>query len=361
MVKRIEPVHCPTSTIPLTQRLRIVLDAMGGDFAPANEVAGTVEALRQARNEFEVILVGKEAPIRAELSKHQTDGLAISVVNADDVITMDDSPTASVKQKKNSSLALGMRLHQEGKADAFASVGNTGAALSASTLILGRIKGVSRPTIATFFPSERGVCLLVDAGTNVDCRAQHLYEFAVMGSIYAKRVFHYDNPTVGLLNVGEEKTKGTEAVLEAYRLLEASTLNFIGNIEGRDILKGRAQVMVCDGFVGNVILKFGESVPSFLKAKLKEYASGGLFRKILIGAARGSLKAALKDMDYEQYGGVPVLGVNGVSIVGHGSSSPTAIKNLILKGVEVAKTNLNAHIEQAIAEASAKAPSPATA
>jgi glycerol-3-phosphate acyltransferase PlsX len=251
-----------------------------------------------------------------------------------------------------------MQLHREGKAEAFASVGNTGAALSASTLILGRIKGVSRPTIATFFPSEQGVCLLVDAGTNVDCRPQHLYEFAVMGSIYAKRVYHYDNPTVGLLNVGEERTKGTEVVLEAYKLLEASSLNFIGNIEGRDILKGKAQVMVCDGFVGNVILKFGESVPSFLKSKLKEYAAGNWFRTLLIGAARGSLKAALKDMDYEQFGGVPVLGVNGVSIVGHGSSSPKAIKNMILKGVEVAKTQLNTHIEQAIAEA-AKRLSPA--
>jgi phosphate acyltransferase len=334
---------------------------MGGDFAPANEIAGAVEALRQAKNEFEVILVGKEREIRAELGKHETEGLAISVVNADDVITMDDSPTASVKQKRNSSLAVGIQLHKEGKAEAFASVGNTGAALSASTLILGRINGVSRPTIATFFPSERGVGVLVDAGTNVDCRAQHLYEFAVMGSIYANRVLRYENPTVGLLNVGEEKTKGTLAVSEAHKLLESSSLNFIGNIEGRDILKGKAQVMVCDGFVGNVILKFGESVPSFLKAKLREYASGGLLRKLLIGAAQGSLRAALKDMDYEQYGGVPVLGVNGVSVVGHGSSSPKAIKNMILKAVEVAKTQLNTHIEQAIAEAAKAAPSDTSA
>ena len=330
---------------------------MGGDFAPANEVAGAIEALRQAKNEFEVILVGKEPEIRAQLKNHDTEGLALSIVHAEDVITMDDLPTASVKQKKNSSLAVGMQLHKEGKAEAFASVGNTGAALSASTLILGRIKGVSRPTIATFFPSERGVGLLVDAGTNVDCRAQHLYEFAVMGSMYAKRVLHYENPTVGLLNVGEEKTKGTEAVLEAYKLLEASSLNFVGNIEGRDVLKGTAQVMVCDGFVGNVILKFGESVPSFLKSKLRAYAAGGFFRKILIGAASGSLRAALKDMDYEQYGGVPVLGVNGVSIVGHGSSSPKAIRNMILKGVEVARTQLNTHIERAIAEAAKAAPS----
>lgn len=322
---------------------------MGGDFAPANEVAGAIESLRQGQGMFEIILVGKEPEIRAELQRHNTEGLPISVVPADQVITMDDPPTAALKQKKNSSLAVGMQLHKDGKAEAFASVGNTGAVLSAATLILGRIKGVSRPTIAAFFPSEQGVCLVVDAGTNVDCRAQHLYEFAIMGSIYVKKIFKYDRPRVGLLNVGEEKSKGTEVVQEAYGLLEKSQLNFIGNVEGRDILKGKAQVVVCDGFVGNVILKFGESVPSFLKTKLKQYASGNFIRTLLIGAARGSLRASLKDMDYEEFGGVPVLGVNGVSLIGHGSSSPKAIKNMILKAAEVAQSELNKYIEEAIA------------
>jgi len=322
---------------------------MGGDFAPANEVAGAVESLRRGTSDFELILVGKEQAIRDELRRHNADGLPISVVHAEEVITMEDPPTAALKQKKNSSLAIGMQLHKDGKGEAFASVGNTGAVLSASTLILGRIRGVGRPTIGAFFPSEKGLCLLVDAGTNVDCRAQHLFEFAVMGSIYAKLVFKYENPTVGLLNVGEEKKKGTEAVQETYGLLERSRLNFIGNIEGRDILKGKAQVIVCDGFVGNVILKFGESVPSFLKAKLKSYAAGNLVRTLLIAAARGSLRASLKDMDYEEFGGVPVLGVNGVSLIGHGSSSPKAIRNMILKAVEVANTHLNSHIEEAMA------------
>ncbi len=328
---------------------------MGGDFAPGNEVAGAIEALRQGRNEFEVILVGKEEEIRAQLKAHDTKGLSYSIVHADEVITMDDPPTAALKQKKNSSLAVGMRLHQEGKAEAFASAGNTGAVLSASTLILGRVKGVSRPTIGAFLPSEEGVCLLVDAGTNVDCRAQHLYEFAVMGSIYAKKIFKYENPKVGLLNVGEEKSKGTEVVMEAYSLLESSALNFVGNIEGRDILKGKVQVVVCDGFVGNVILKFGESVPSFLKSKLRQYASGGILRKLMIGMARGSLRAALRDMDYEEFGGVPVLGVNGVSIIGHGSSTPKAFKNMILKAAEVAQSQLNITIEDAMATAQKRA------
>ena len=332
---------------------------MGGDFAPTNEVAGAVESLREKSNEFEVILVGKEQEIAAELKRRGAQGLACSIVNAEEVITMEDPPTASLKQKKNSSLAVGMQLHKEGKGEAFASVGNTGAVLSASTLILGRIKGVSRPTIAAFFPTTQGVCLVVDAGTNVDCRAQHLFEFAVMGSIYAKRIFMYENPTVGLLNVGEEKKKGTEVVQEAYALLERSNLNFVGNIEGRDILKGSAQVVVCDGFVGNVVLKFAESVPSFLKSKLKSYASGNILRTLLIGAARGSLRASLRDMDYEEFGGIPVLGVNGVSIIGHGSSSPKAIKNMIFKAAEVAKSQLNTYIEEAMATALTPVATPA--
>ena len=322
---------------------------MGGDHAPANEVAGAVQSLRESNNEFEVILVGKEKEIRRELASHQAEGLSCSVVHADEVIEMDDSPTVALKQKKNSSLAVGVRLHKEGKAEAFASIGNTGAVLSASALILGRIKGVSRPTIGTFFPSETGVCLLVDAGTNVDCRAQHLYEFAVMGSIYAKRVFKYGDPKVGLLNIGEEKVKGSEVVQEAYELLESSNLNFIGNVEGRDILKGKAQVVVCDGFVGNAILKFGESVPGFMKTKLKQYAGKNLWRTLLIGLARGALRASLREMDYEEFGGVPVLGVNGVSIIGHGGSSPKAIKNMILKAAEVSASQLNKHIEEAMA------------
>jgi len=333
----------------LGSKLRVVLDAMGGDYAPANEVAGAVQSLRQSHNEFEVILVGKEEEIRRQLDAHHAQGLSYSVVHADEVIEMDDSPNAALKQKKNSSLAIGVQLHKEGKADAFASIGNTGAVLSASTLILGRIKGVSRPTIGAFFPSETGVCLLVDAGTNVDCRAQHLYEFAVMGSIYAKRVFKYENPKVGLLSIGEEKIKGSEVVQEAHKILESSNLNFIGNVEGRDILKGKAQVVVCDGFVGNVVLKFGESIPGFMKAKLKQYAGGSIWRKLLIGLARGSLRASLREMDYEEFGGVPVLGVNGVSIIGHGGSSPKAIKNMILKAAEVAQSQINKYIEEAMA------------
>ena len=330
---------------------------MGGDFAPVNEIVGTLQALRETNNAFEAILVGREDEIRRQLRSSGSETGLYSVVNAADVITMEDSPTAALKQKKDSSLAVGMRLHQEGNADAFVSAGNTGAVLSASTLILGRVKGVGRPTIGAFFPSEQGVFLLLDAGTNVDCRAQHLYEFAVMGSVYVKEIMKYEHPTVALLNVGEEKKKGTEIVQETYRMLESSGLNFIGNVEGRDLLKGKANVVVCDGFVGNVLLKFGESVPSFLKSRLKRYAKGGFLKMLIVGLMRNPLRTSLKDMDYEEYGGVPVLGVNGVSIIGHGSSSPKAIKNMILKAVEVAKSHINKKIEEALAQSASVVPS----
>ncbi|MGB2867220.1 MAG: phosphate acyltransferase PlsX [Bacteroidota bacterium] len=330
--------------------LRIALDAMGGDYAPSREVEGSIQAMREKQNAFELVLVGDEGRIRQELTTRHAEGLAYSVVHASQVISMEDSPTAAVKQKRDSSLAVGMRLHQEGKADAFVSAGNTGAVLSASTLILGRVKGVSRPTIGTFIPSEHGMCLLLDAGTNVDCRARHLFEFAIMGSIYFTKIMKKENPTVALLNVGEERQKGTAVVLEAHKLLESSSLNFIGNVEGRDILKSRADVVVCDGFVGNIVLKFGESVPPFLKSRLLQVAQQGLLKKIGVGLAKSVLKAALKDMDPNEAGGVPVLGVNGVSIIGHGSSTSKGIKNMILKAVEVAETKLNLHIEEALTQ-----------
>lgn len=340
-----------------TQKLRIVVDAMGGDHAPANEVQGTVDALRHAAHPFEAILVGNEDSIRQQMKSFDSERLPWSVVDAREVITMDDSPTAALKQKKNSSLAVGMRLHREEKADAFVSAGNTGAVLSAATLILGRVRGVSRPTIGAFFPTTSEPCLLLDAGTNVDCRPQHLYQFAVMGSLYYTKVMKKENPTVGLLNVGEEKIKGNEVVIEAHKLLSESYLNFVGNVEGRDILTGEIDVVVCDGFVGNVVLKFGESVPGFMKTRLKAVADGGLLPKLRVGMARGVLKQALADMDPNETGGVPVLGVNGVTIIGHGSSSARGIQNMIFRAVEVASTHLNRYIEEALASST---PEPAT-
>ncbi len=322
---------------------------MGGDFAPANVVAGALEALRESANRFEVVLVGPEDRIRQELTRLSANGHSCSVVNATQVIDMHDGATAALKQKKDSSISVGMNLHKEQKVDAFVSAGNTGAVMSASTLILGRIEGVGRPTIGAFFPSEQGICLLVDAGANVDCRPQHLYEFGMMGSIYAQEMFQLNNPAVGLLNIGEEDSKGNDVVKEAHQLLKQGKLNFIGNVEGRDILQGKAHVVVCDGFVGNVLLKFGESVPSFFKNRVKQQASGGILTSLAGLLMKKTLRAAMKSMDYEEYGGVPVLGVNGVSIIGHGKSTPKAFKNMILKAEEMAKKNINQRIQQALA------------
>ncbi|MBI1804204.1 MAG: phosphate acyltransferase PlsX [Ignavibacteriae bacterium] len=328
--------------------MRIAVDAVGGDYAPHNVLAGALDALRDTGNRFEVLFVGPEDMVRSGLAKIEHNGLAYQIVNATQVIDMQDSATAALKQKKDSSIAVGITLHKEGRADAFVSAGHTGAVMSASTLILGRIEGVSRPTIGAFLPTENGVCLLVDAGANVDCKSQHLYQFAVMGSIYSQKMLHLQNPSVGLLSIGEESSKGNDATLEAHKLLSQSKLNFIGNVEGRDILKGKANVVVCDGFVGNVVLKFAESVLDLLKTKIRRYAAHGIMQKAWAGMMAGTLRSILKDFDYQEYGGVPLLGVNGVSIIGHGKSTPKAIKNMILKAEDMVRKNINRSIRETL-------------
>ncbi|MFA6540176.1 MAG: phosphate acyltransferase PlsX [Bacteroidota bacterium] len=330
------------------KQLRIALDAMGGDFAPAHEVQGAVECLRQSNNRFHVILVGDETKITAELAKHNAAGLNCSIVHAPDVIDMHDSPVVSIKTKPNSSLVKGITLHKEGDADAFVSPGNTGAVTAASTLILGRIPGVSRPSVAAIFPSEKGPVLIVDAGAVSDCKPHFLFEFGVMGSIYSEYVFKKKNPRVGLLNIGEEESKGNELVKETYKIFseKKGAMNFAGNIEGRDILKGTVDVVVCDGFVGNVLLKFAESIPGYLKFQFKKFADAGLLNKLKIGILRGSLKEIFRDMDYTEFGGIPLLGVNGVTIIGHGGSPPKAIKNMLFRAEEVVNQKINQHIQE---------------
>ena len=328
---------------------------MGGDFAPGAVVEGAVDAVTEFPGRFNVILIGRQQAIESELQKHVPRGLeakiagTLRVVNADEVIEMDDAPNSALKTKKNSSIAAGLALHRDGKADAFASAGNTGAVLSASTLMLGRIKGIGRPTIGALFPTARHTpCLLLDAGANVDCRARHLYEFGLMGSAYLTAMFGARNPSVGLLSVGEEETKGNEVSLEAFKLLKESPLNFIGNVEGRDVLKGEVDVIVCDGFTGNILLKFGESVPSFLKAKFVRYASRGPREKLVAFLARSALRSIMQEMDYQEAGGVPLLGVNGVSIIGHGGSSPRAIKNMILLAEKTVVQDVNGKIQDSL-------------
>ena len=328
--------------------IRIAIDAMGGDYAPRNVIEGALQALRETQNRFEVILVGPEQMLKKELQQVQKEKLHYQIIDASQVIDMHDSATAGVKQKRDSSINVGITLQKSGKADAFVSAGHSGAVMSTATLILGRIEGISRPTIGTFFPTERGACLLLDAGANVDCKSQHLYEFALMGSIYTSEMFQIQNPTVGLLNIGEEESKGNDTAKETFKLLKQSKLNFIGNVEGRDILTGKADVVVCDGFIGNIILKFGESVPSFFKSRVKEVIGKNLFMKILGVFIRKTMRAAFKSMDYEEYGGVPVLGVSGIAIIGHGKSTPKAIKNMILRAEEMVRKNINLRIQKAL-------------
>ena len=324
---------------------------MGGDFAPENVVAGAIDALRETNDRFHIQFIGAENSIKASLGTVDSHGHSFSIIPAAQVVEMHDGAATSIRQKKDSSIVVGLTLQHNGESDAFVSAGHTGAVMSASTLVLGRLDGVGRPTIGAFLPSERGVCLLVDAGANVDCKPQHLYEFAIMGSIYAREMFRFEHPTVGLLNIGEEDSKGNETVKEAHKLLKNSTLNFIGNVEGRDILSGKAQVVVCDGFVGNVLLKFGESVPAFFKSAIKQSLNKSIFTKMLGGMMRTSMRSALKGMDYEEQGGVPVLGVNGVSMIGHGKSTPKAIKNMILKAEEMVRKNIHHRIEEVLAHA----------
>jgi glycerol-3-phosphate acyltransferase PlsX len=328
--------------------MKIVVDAMGGDFAPQNVLLGAVDALRETKNRFEIIFTGPEKLIKEKLALLDTTDLKFQIADAPQVIDMHDTATAGVKHKRESSISVGIDLHRQGKADAFVSAGHSGAVMSTATLILGRIEGISRPTIGAFFPTSTGVCLLVDAGANVDCKSQHLFEFALMGSIYTKEMFQIENPKVGLLSIGEEESKGDELVKETHKLLKQSKLNFIGNVEGRDILSGKADVVVCDGFIGNVILKFGESIPNFLKNRIKQIAEKSILFKLIGLVIRNTLRNALKSMDYEEYGGVPVLGVNGVVIIGHGKSTPKAIKNMILKAEEMVRKNINKRIQEAL-------------
>jgi len=329
-------------------KCRIAVDAMGGDFAPKHEILGAIQAVSESPN-IQLILVGDKQKILQTAKEENVTLDEKIIVDTPDVIGMDETPTTAIKTKPNSSLVVGAKLVKENKADAFVSAGNTGAMMAASTLLIGRIKGVGRPTIGASFPTEKGkFCNVFDAGASVDSKPQHLFEYAILGSIFSKEIYGIENPSVGLLNVGEEESKGNELTFATYKMLQSTNLNFHGNVEGRDILKGTVDVVLCDGFVGNIVLKFGESVLTFLKSRIKGYAQKGLINKIKALVVKSVLKATLSDMDYQTHGGVPLLGVNGISIIGHGSSSPLAIKNMILRAKEMHDKNLIQKFEEAI-------------
>jgi len=302
--------------------MRIALDAMGTDQHPDVEVQGAVQALCEAPEDFEIVLVGDRERIEGCLSRMgDFPRSRLEIVHATQRIEQVDSPVSAVRRKLDASMTVGLRMHKEGEVGAFISAGPTGAMMAASLLILRPLAGVARPPIATVFPTAGESVVILDSGANVDCKPHHLLQFAHLGSIYAREVLCRPDPRVGLLNIGEEPGKGDELAIAAYDLLDTSALNFIGNIEGRDILSGTSDVVVMDGFIGNVLLKFYESVP--------EFVAGLVRREVLRSGAKVDLDRIIGPLDYAEYGGAPLLGVDGISIICHGGSSPRAIKNAI--------------------------------
>ena len=332
---------------------RIALDAMGGDFAPQATIAGALLALAELDAAHTIQLVGRTATINGELDAqlagdmraHASQRGRIEIVDAPDVIEMTDKPGAAIRGKPNSSMMLGLRLQAEGKSDGFVSAGNTGAQMAASMVVLRLHAGLKRPAIATLFPSARSSVVVLDSGANVDCSADELVQFARLGVVYAEDILGRDNPAVGLLSIGEEPEKGNAVVKEAHQLLQGSGLKFLGNVEGRDLPaggcdRGPMDVVVCDGFVGNVVLKFYEAVAPLIMRLLENAGVDGR-----------TMKDALKQLDYSEHGGAPLLGVKGVSIISHGKSSPRAIKNAIKVAVQAIDSHMDEHIGRRLQDA----------
>ncbi len=320
---------------------------MGGDNAPEAIVSGAIEAARKSGGRYEVVLVGDEGAIEEELVHHHfVKDLPISIVHASQQVSMKDAPALSLREKPDSSIAVAIRLHKAGEVDAVVSAGNTGAVMASALVQLRTIQGVQRPAIGSFMPHESGVCLMLDVGSNVDCRPQHLFQFGMMGSIFMNHIMGIESPRVGLLNIGEESSKGTETVRAAYRLLEKSSLNFTGNVEGRDILRGETDVIICDGFTGNVILKFGESLARMISRTMRRTIRGNLPGTLGMYLMRPSLRKFFKLFDYQEYGGAPLLGIKGNCIISHGSSGPRAIKNAVEEAWRMITSRLNQHIEE---------------
>ncbi|GHT37432.1 phosphate acyltransferase [Endomicrobiia bacterium] len=329
----------------------IALDAMGGDFGPVSTVEGAILAAKESKHK--ILLVGPEKLIVEKMleygKKYDAASLDIEIVNATEIITMSEHPVKAVRQKKDSSLSVCAKLVADGKADAFVSMGNSGAVMAVALFYLKRIDGVLRPAISTAFPTIDGHCIIADMGANVDCKPEHLAQFAIMASLFCEKVTGIKKPRIGLVSIGEEPVKGNELTLEAFDLLKAADINFIGNIEGKDIPKAKVDVAICDGFVGNVILKFGEGLAEMMfdliKKELKQHPMAWASLPFLWFAIRDLRKR----VDYNEAGGAPLLGVNGVCIVGHGGSSSKAVKNAILAGSRAVGHDLTNGIREAMA------------
>ncbi len=333
----------------------IAVDAMGGDHAPQSEVEGALLAARE--HGVRVLLVGQEDVLRAELARHKTDGLPVEVLAASQVIAMGENPIRALRKKRDSSLHVAARSAQEGRADGVVTAGNTGAAMAIVKTTLGMLPGVDRPALASVFPTKRGTpSVLLDVGANVDCKPQHLQQFAIMGEVYYRVMFGEPRPRVGLLSIGEEASKGNEVVRETHRRLKESSLSFdfVGNVEGRDVYTGDVHVVVCDGFIGNVALKISEGLVDALVSMLKEALGSTLSAKVGSLLSRQAYEDFKKRVDYTESGGVPLLGIKGVCVICHGRSNANAIKNAIRVAADFSSRGINEKIERDLVQLAEK-------
>lgn len=329
--------------------MKIVVDAMGGDYAPEVVIEGASLAVKEYNN-IEVVLTGDEARIKPLLKKARYAGRNISVYHAPEVIGMSESPAVSVRRKRNSSIVLGLNLVRDGRAEAFVSAGNTGAVVCAATLSLGLLPGIERPGIAIIVPTLKGISLIIDVGANIDPKPIQLLQYGIMADAYFRHILNRPSASVGLLNIGEEETKGTEFVKETHALFEKSRLNFMGNVEGKDLFSGKCNIIVSDGFVGNIALKVTESVVETMQSFLKKHLLSSALGKIGLLFLRPSFMRFKKELDYSEYGGAPLLGVNGVVIISHGRSNANAIKNAIRVSKEEVERKFNEKILEVISK-----------
>jgi glycerol-3-phosphate acyltransferase PlsX len=340
--------------------MRIALDAMGGDYAPKNIIEGAALGLKELPEIEKLYLVGDATAIGTELKNLNCQDPRIEIYHASEVITMKESAAKAVRQKKDASICRAVELMKNGSAEAVVSAGHTGAAVAASVLKLRTLKGIERPAVACLLPTESNVFVLIDAGANPDSTPENLIQFAIMGSVFSEHVLGYKNPSVALMSIGEEDMKGNDVTKEAFKLLKASSLNFRGNIEGHDLFEKPSEVVVCDGFAGNVVLKTSEAIAHAIFAWLKRELFLNPMRKLGAKLAEGAFKSIRKKTNYEEYGGMPLLGVNGVCIIAHGASSALAIKNAIRAATKSIKHEINPHILREVQSYNEKLAAPAT-
>jgi glycerol-3-phosphate acyltransferase PlsX len=326
--------------------MKIAVDGMGGDYAPQAIVEGAVLAARE--HQADIILVGDEARLAHELDRLQARHLSIAICHAAEVVHMEEAPGMALRKKRFSSIRVAIDLVRGQEAQAVVSAGNTGAALAATTMILKPLTGIDRPAIATLLPTQKGFTILLDVGANVDCKATQLFQFGIMGHVFAKYVFGKPAPAVGLLAIGEEDTKGNEVTKEAFQMLRQSHLNFIGNVEGKHFFRGVADVVVCDGFMGNIALKMCEGLAEMYGQSLKAGLTNTVWRRLASSLMRPALNDIRKRVDASEYGGAPLLGINGTCIIGHGSSSPKAVKNAIHMAQRFVEERVSEHIQEDI-------------